>query len=57
MGIPRPWGEMTVDERLETLRHDMQFHQRQSAVMAKALDEMRRRLEEIERRFEELILD
>jgi len=57
MGIPKPWGEMTVDEKLESLRHDMQFHQRQSAAMAKGLDEIRRRLEEIELRFEELALD
>jgi hypothetical protein len=42
---------MTVDEKLEALR------QRQSAVTAKALDEMRRRVEEIERRFEDLPLD
>jgi predicted RNase H-like nuclease (RuvC/YqgF family) len=57
MGVPKPWGEMTVDEKLETLRNDMQIHQRQSTAMAKALDEMGRRLEEIEQRFEELLFD
>jgi hypothetical protein len=57
MGIPRPWGEMTVDEKLEMLRHDMVLHQRQSAAMAKTLDELMRRTQEIERRFEDLMLD
>jgi hypothetical protein len=57
MGVPKPWDEMTVDEKLETLRHDMQIHHRQSTAMAKVLDEMGRRLEEIELRFEELLLD
>jgi hypothetical protein len=57
MGNPKPWGEMTVDERLETLRDDMQFHRHQSAAMAEALDEIRRRTEEIERRLEELLFD
>jgi hypothetical protein len=62
MGIPKPWGdkpwgEMTADEKLEMLRHDMALHQRQSAVMEKTLDELMRRTREIERRFEDLMLD
>jgi len=57
MGIPRPWVEMTIEEKLETLRCGLQFQQHQSAAMVKALDEMRRRTEEIERRFEESLLD
>jgi hypothetical protein len=57
MGIPRPWSELTVDEKLEMLRHDMALHQRQSAATAKTLDELRRRTEEMERRFEESALD
>jgi hypothetical protein len=57
MGIPKPWGEMTVDEKLEALRRDMQLHARQSAAMASALEDMRRRVAEMERRFEESLLD
>jgi hypothetical protein len=57
MGVPKPWGGMTADEKLEMLRHDMALHQRQSAVMAKTVDEFTRRTQEIERRFEELLLD
>jgi hypothetical protein len=57
MGIPKPWSELTVDEKLETLMHDVALHQRQSAAMAKKLDELMRRTQEIERRFEDLLLD
>jgi hypothetical protein len=57
MGISNLWDEMTVDEKLETLRHDMESHQRQSSRMTKALNELRRRVEEIERRLEDLMLD
>jgi predicted RNase H-like nuclease (RuvC/YqgF family) len=62
MGSPKPWSdkpwsEMSVDEKLEALRHDMQMHQRQGAAAAKALEDVRRRVEEIERRFEESLLD
>jgi predicted nucleic acid-binding Zn-ribbon protein len=57
MGISNPWDEMTVDEKLETLRHDMESHQRQSSRMTKAVNELRRRVEEIERRLEDLMLD
>jgi hypothetical protein len=57
MRAPKPWSEMTTDEKLETLRHEMHLYQRQSTVMPKALDEMRRRVEEMERRFEESLLD
>jgi hypothetical protein len=57
MGSPKPWSEMSVDEKLEALRHDMQMHQRQGVVTAKALEDVRRRVEEIERRFEESLLD
>jgi hypothetical protein len=57
MGIPKPWNEMTVDEKLETLRHDAESSKRQSAATAEALDEVRRRIKEIERRLEESLLD
>jgi predicted RNase H-like nuclease (RuvC/YqgF family) len=57
MGSAKPWSEMTVDEKLEALRRDMQMHQRQGAATARALEEVRRRVEEIERRFEESLLD
>ena len=57
MEIPKPWNEMTVDEKLETLRHGAESSRRQSAATAKALDEVRRRITEIERRLEESLLD
>jgi hypothetical protein len=57
MEIPKPWIEMTVDEKLETLRHGAESSRRQSAATAKALDEVRRRITEIERRLEESLLD
>jgi hypothetical protein len=57
MGIPKPWNEMTVDEKLETLRREVESGQRQSAATAKALNEVRRRIKEIERRLEESLLD
>jgi hypothetical protein len=57
MRIPKPWNEMSVDEKLETLRHEAESSQRQSAATAKALDEIRRRVREIERRLEESLLD
>jgi len=57
MGILKSWAEMTIEEKLETLRCGLQFQQHQSAAMVKALDDVRRRTEEIERRFEESLLD
>jgi hypothetical protein len=53
----RTWSEMTVDEKLEALRRDLQLHQGQSAAMGKAMNELRRRLEQIEQRFDESMLD
>jgi uncharacterized coiled-coil DUF342 family protein len=53
----KSWDATTIDEKLETLRHEMQCHQRQGAATAKALDEMRDRIEEIKRRLEDLLLD
>jgi predicted RNase H-like nuclease (RuvC/YqgF family) len=57
MARPKPWGEMSVEEKLETLRHDALLHQRQSAAAAKALEELMRKVEDIERRLEESLLD
>jgi predicted RNase H-like nuclease (RuvC/YqgF family) len=57
MAISKPWDEMTVDEKLDTLRQDMKSHQRQSAATMKALDEICRRAEQIERRLMDLMLD
>jgi hypothetical protein len=51
------WDAKAVDEKLETLRCEMQFHQRQGAATARALDEMKDRTEEINRRLEDLLLD
>jgi uncharacterized coiled-coil DUF342 family protein len=53
----KQWDAKTIDEKLETLRCEMQFHQRQGAATATALDEMRDRIEEINRRLEDLLLD
>jgi hypothetical protein len=57
MGIPKPWNEMTVDEKLETLRGEAESSRRQSAATAEALEEVARRITEIERRLEESLLD
>jgi hypothetical protein len=57
MARPKPWSELTVEEKLEMLRHEMQLHQRQYSAMAKTLEELRRRTDEIERRFEGALLD
>jgi hypothetical protein len=57
MAKPKPWSELTVEEKLEMLRHEMQLHQRQCSAMAKTLEELRRRADEIERRFEGALLD
>lgn len=53
----KPWDAMTVDEKLETLRRDMEIHLRQSAATVKALDEVRKRMKEMDRRLEDLMLD
>ncbi|HLG81018.1 MAG TPA: hypothetical protein VKY22_08375 [Bradyrhizobium sp.] len=53
MAKPRPWSEMTVEQKLEILRHDEDSRQRQMATMARALDELWRRMENLERRVEE----
>jgi hypothetical protein len=57
MAKPKPWSELTVEEKLEMLRHEMQLHQRQCSAMAKTLEELGRRADEIERRFEGALLD
>ncbi len=57
MAKPKPWDAMSVEEKLETLRHDALLHQRQSAVAAKALEELKRRVADIECRLEESLLD
>ena len=57
MAKPKPWSELTVEEKLEMLRHEMQLHQRERSAMAKALEELRRRTDEIERRLEGALLD
>jgi len=57
MGISKPWDEMSIDEKIETLRCDMESHQRRGFPIIKALNEVRRRVEEIERRLEDLMLD
>jgi hypothetical protein len=57
MGISKPWSEMSVDEKLDTLKHEVELNQRQAAATAKALDEVRRRTQEVERRLEESLLD
>jgi hypothetical protein len=51
------WDQMTVEEKLETLRSEMQIHRRQTAAAARALDEMSDRIREIERRLADLMLD
>jgi predicted nucleic acid-binding Zn-ribbon protein len=48
---------MTVEEKLQALRSEMQIHQRQTDAAAKALDAIRDRLGQIERRLEDLLLD
>ncbi|HEY2231046.1 MAG TPA: hypothetical protein VGI22_25585 [Xanthobacteraceae bacterium] len=53
----KPWDAMTVDEKLEALRREMEVHLRQSAATAKALDEMRKRMKEMDRRQEDLMFD
>ncbi len=57
MARPKPWDEMSVEEKLETLKHDATLHQRQSASAAKALEELKRRVADIERRLEQSLLD
>jgi len=57
MAKPKPWDEMSVEEKLEMLRHDALLHQRQSAAAATALEELTRRVAEIESRLEESLLD
>lgn len=57
MGMSKPWNEMTVDEKLETLRHEVESSRRRGVAAAEALDEVRRRMQEIERRLEDLLLD
>jgi hypothetical protein len=54
MARARHWSEMTVEEKLESLKHDEQLRQRDAAAMAKALDQLCRRIEDLERRFEEM---
>jgi hypothetical protein len=44
---------MTVEEKLEALRHDEHSRQREIATMAKALDQLRRCVEDLERRVED----
>jgi predicted RNase H-like nuclease (RuvC/YqgF family) len=53
----KPWDQMTVEEKLETLRGEMQTHRLQAAAATRALDAMRDRLEQIERRLEDMLLD
>jgi hypothetical protein len=56
MPVPKQWPEMSVDEKLEALRREVECQRRESAVFPKTLEDMRRRLDEIERCLEELPL-
>jgi predicted RNase H-like nuclease (RuvC/YqgF family) len=57
MAKPKPWGEISVEEKLEPVGRDALLHQRQCAAAAKALEELKRRVADIERRLEESLLD
>jgi hypothetical protein len=52
----KQWAEMSLDEKLEALRCEIDGYPRSTATVTKALEDIRRRLDEIERRFEELPL-
>jgi len=54
MARAKHWSEMTIEEKLESLKHEEQQRQRDAAAMAKVLDQLRRRMDDLERRFEEL---
>jgi len=56
MPVTKQWPEMSVDEKLEALRQEVESQQRDRAFLAKALEDVRRRLDEIERCLEELPL-
>ena len=56
MARAKSWNSMTVEEKLESLKHEEQLRQRDAAAMAKAFDQLRRRVEDMERRFEEALL-
>jgi hypothetical protein len=52
----KQWAQMSVEEKLEMLRLDVEHCQRGGEVITKILKDMLRRLDEIDHRFEELPL-
>jgi uncharacterized coiled-coil DUF342 family protein len=57
MGKSKPWDQMTIEEKIEMLRSELQSHQRHVAATARALDEIRDWMKKTDQRFENLMWD
>jgi hypothetical protein len=57
MGKSKPWDQMTLEEKIEMLRSELQSHQRHVAATTRALDEIRDWMKKTDQRFENLMWD